>query len=441
MMKAASNLVDMKKAYAVILVGDFNARHSHWGDKCSNEYGDILFDELDFSLFSVISSSEPTFVSSNGNSYIDFALVSNSLLKRKIQSKTDPFVNLFSGAPFRGHVPVILDYELKPKIVKSVVKEKIDICSIPWERWTQEMEYSCNWAICQVWDNPELLWKFFKDNAVEITQRYALTKKSTVHSKPFWTNELSLLAKEMKQCNKHYQYRNTDTNYLKLKDAIFKFNEARKEACKQFLFKQAQSLNHHKADEFWKNFNRIFNANKGSSIGVEPLKSADGNDTHWKEEEIENELWTTFFTGKYLKDKRKFDENFHQELHRTYLNILASFQVNSSFPVVQPSLVNLNSSISVAEIVKAIFVQKSDITKAFDCDNLHPIMLKKLGPAAIKVLTLLYNMCLTKYKWPWVSSNVIFLRKEGKDDYTNPSSYRPITISSCVGKLLEKNNE
>ena len=43
------------------------------------------------------------------------------------------------------------------------------------------------------------------------------------------------------------------------------------------------------------------------------------------------------------------------------------------------------------------------------------------------------------HTWPWRENNrVIFLRKPNKKTYTNPSSYRPITISSYVGKLMER---
>ena len=33
---------------------------------------------------------------------------------------------------------------------------------------------------------------------------------------------------------------------------------------------------------------------------------------------------------------------------------------------------------------------------------------------------------------------MIFLRKQGKTDYTTPSAYRPITISSYIGKIVER---
>ena len=50
----------------------------------------------------------------------------------------------------------------------------------------------------------------------------------------------------------------------------------------------------------------------------------------------------------------------------------------------------------------------------------------------------LFNKCIEEKTWPWVTNKVIFIRKPGKSNYSSPSSYRPITICSYVGKLFER---
>ena len=52
----------------------------------------------------------------------------------------------------------------------------------------------------------------------------------------------------------------------------------------------------------------------------------------------------------------------------------------------------------------------------------------------------LYNMALTlKYTpFTWRKSNVTILSKSSKSDYQNPKSFRPITLSNHLLKLLEK---
>ena len=93
-------------AKGVLLLGDFNARHQLWGDESNNKYGKELVENLSFQDFSIISSSEPTFLSSNGKSFIDFIITSVALEERVGDIKTDTEVELYSGAPLRGHVPI-----------------------------------------------------------------------------------------------------------------------------------------------------------------------------------------------------------------------------------------------------------------------------------------------------------------------------------------------
>ena len=65
-------------------------------------------------------------------------------------------------------------------------------------------------------------------------------------------------------------------------------------------------------------------------------------------------------------------------------------------------------------------------------------MIKYARPRYKEVLLHVANRTLNENHWPWNHSKVIFLRKQGKTDYTTPSAYRPITISSYIGKIVER---
>jgi hypothetical protein len=38
----------------------------------------------------------------------------------------------------------------------------------------------------------------------------------------------------------------------------------------------------------------------------------------------------------------------------------------------------------------------------------------------------------------WKKANVKFIKKTGKPNYNKPSSYRPISLTSIIGKLMER---
>lgn len=72
-------------------------------------------------------------------------------------------------------------------------------------------------------------------------------------------------------------------------------------------------------------------------------------------------------------------------------------------------------------------------------DNVHNRCLKNYTELLIKHLTELFNQILIQGYIPksWKQANIILLLKPNKDK-KNPSSYRPISLLSCLGKLLEK---
>ena len=49
-----------------------------------------------------------------------------------------------------------------------------------------------------------------------------------------------------------------------------------------------------------------------------------------------------------------------------------------------------------------------------------------------------YPACLNNSCWVWDLADVIFLKKDGKKDYSNAGSYRPISITSYIGKIFEQ---
>ena len=69
---------------------------------------------------------------------------------------------------------------------------------------------------------------------------------------------------------------------------------------------------------------------------------------------------------------------------------------------------------------------------------MHPKMLHNLGPKALELIQDLFNGCLEKGDWIWNEAEVIFLKKDGKESYALPGSYRPISITSYIGKIFEK---
>ena len=87
--------------------------------------------------------------------------------------------------------------------------------------------------------------------------------------------------------------------------------------------------------------------------------------------------------------------------------------------------------------MQAAINHQKTTAKSFDDDDIHPHMIKRLPYCATKVLQKIFNLCLTQGIWIWDTSNIVFLKKPDKPNYLKPGAYRPITLSSYIGKLFE----
>lgn len=72
-------------------------------------------------------------------------------------------------------------------------------------------------------------------------------------------------------------------------------------------------------------------------------------------------------------------------------------------------------------------------------DNICYVMLKHMNDNSLKVILSLFNLIWDKGKIPisWKNSIILPIIKPGKDP-SNPSNYRPIALTSQLGKTMER---
>ena len=143
------------------------------------------------------------------------------------------------------------------------------------------------------------------------------------HSKPYWTPKLSLLSGKLRLNLKSYLTRNTDTAFEALQTSKNEFEEARKQACQQFILRKTNDLNTSQAKKFWKEFNKLFKP--PSNQMVEALISEDGT-ILTENADIEKEMFgrgnvwrrkcLEFFQAKHIE--HNIDQYIPMLLHKPY---------------------------------------------------------------------------------------------------------------------------
>jgi hypothetical protein len=96
----------------MLILGDLNARHTTWGDTRNNQAGRILAQFGQDEQMLISSPTENTFLCDNGGSVIDLALMTPELQGHIWKRSVDTEIELFTGAPHRGHVPVWTTFRL-----------------------------------------------------------------------------------------------------------------------------------------------------------------------------------------------------------------------------------------------------------------------------------------------------------------------------------------
>ena len=407
------------------VMGDFNARGQAWGDRVYNNNGHILEDFCNQHGVRIYSPMRNTFLCSGGGSVIDLTLIfGSSGPVGGVWVDEDYGLSLFTGAPDRGHLPVHIT---TGQLEKTIQREQVfKYEEADWDKWTEYVEVHLP-ETRGAEDSREMYNSFLRVHR-EACEQFVPKKTICRHSKPFWTHELTVLSKELQKALKQCQFRRTTRNKEAVTAARMIFKEALITSKNKWIHERLHGLNVHDSVLFWKRYRAMFLTQEDNYIG-----SLDSGGTlkhgHSEKEDI---LFRTYFEGEHLKD-RDFDDDEYQRIYRKVEEIMAE-EISEEGPEEEDSL---NTKVEMEEVEQAIATQEWS-GKSTDADGIQPRTLKYLGNRARTYLTALFNRCMRTATWPWKTSTVSFMKKTGKTSYLKPGSFRPITVSSYIGKLLER---
>ena len=107
----------------VLFLEDCNARHCLWGDSICNPNGCLLPESLS-AEDNILNNGEATFLSSNSSSVTNSCLLSGRVATQVgFELTTDPNIELFTGAPQPGHIPLIVKCNRSRTTEEEISKE------------------------------------------------------------------------------------------------------------------------------------------------------------------------------------------------------------------------------------------------------------------------------------------------------------------------------
>ena len=184
------NFYHQQKLDGVLFMGDCSPRHCLWGDSVCNPNGYLLLENFS-AEGNNFNNGETTFLSSNGSSVIDLCIVSGRIARQAgFELTTDPDIELFTGAPQRVHIPWIAKWNLSR--TTEEVNTKPWLQEADWEAWQNVLEESSLASIKAI-QCPSAIdqWRSVLIAITEATRLAIPYKRSSRHSKPLWSEDLS----------------------------------------------------------------------------------------------------------------------------------------------------------------------------------------------------------------------------------------------------------
>jgi len=217
---------DKHKFTSVMIYGDFNSRHTDWGDHKTEARGRSLKSFVEKSNLTICSPFENTFSCDTGGSVIDLLLVQGDISRKVDTQWIDKNINLFTGAPRRGHHPVL--HTIRSRGATENTREmKTDWKNADWEAWTKQVdEVISQWMINNPESEGEELWRKLLEVISQATNDHIPTKTISIHSQPFWNESLSCYSKAAQEARARFQNRSTPHNREELNNALKCFKDA-----------------------------------------------------------------------------------------------------------------------------------------------------------------------------------------------------------------------
>ena len=269
---------------------------------------------------------------------------------------------------------------------------------------------SVNWQEELAHSDIEDAWRRFADIINKEISNNIPVRKSSHHvfNTPWMNNEaLTSIVKKRKAWRKYAYCRNT-TNWKLYTEARGKANSDVRKAKYEFEKGIAANIKTN-AKDFW-TYVRSKTKVKDS---IEGLVDVDGvlHTENTKKASLLNDYFKSVFT---IEDTQNIPEFVDR---------------------------NRNCSIDTVDISEEQvekLLSKLNVKKTQGTDNLHPKLLAESSKSIAQACSIIFRLSLSEGKLPscWKEANVTAIHKKG--DRSNPSNYRPISLTSVVCKTMEK---
>ena len=398
-----------------MLVGDFNGHNVLWGCNDNDPRGELIED--------FITKNDICLMNDKSNTYLDSGKGTFSSLDLSL-----------------CHPSLYLDYDWSvcedqrgsdhfPILIESV--QTHDEAHNP--KWKLN---KADWDLFHTLCNESLTDTFLSDSSDPITDftsslinlsEKCIPKTSTnpKKSNPWYNDDCKEAIKQRKDTLSKFCKFPTHENLNSYRNSRAKARRTIKSAKRKSWRTYVSNLNYKTpTKKVWDMVRKISGKSKSASYHRLNYNFNNANETASTKQDIADTLASQFCSNSSTSHYSEEFQKYKKEQEKTKLNFKSSN--NEEY----------NTPFNLDEL-------KDAISKAHDTatgpDEVHYQMLKHLPPKSLLALLDIFNDMWETGKFPesWELATIIPIPKPGKD-HAEPNSYRPIALTSCLCKTLER---
>lgn len=408
------NLIDQLPQPRIIL-GDFNAHNPLWKSITKNPRGTAIENLINNNNLICINREGHTYhhPSTGTASIIDLTICNPSIATKLTwrileQQQSD-------------HLPILIS-TLKPNNNNNPQHSPpntINYHHINWTTFQETLESTTIDQNSHLSINQRI--DLLTNNITSALLSSQIKHKPIKHKNPvpWWSKELSALRKDKNRALKKFTKQPTSLNRTIFNQTKVKFRDLIKSQKESSWNQFIDNINLSTTPkDFWNQINKV--AGKKTLNNITSL-NINGNIIQ-DPFTIANTLATSFTNSSTNNvNRRKYILKSSKKL-----NIVPTQTVHQ-----------INQSISYIEFNIALHNTKNSSSPGFD--NINYQSIKNLPQQYIFELIDIYNLILSEGEFPsqWKKAKIIPILKPNSDPF-QPNSYRPISLLSCLSKLLEK---
>ena len=401
----------------IIIVGDFNGWSPYWGSSSYNKRGKLITEFILNNNYVVLNKNSPTHFSTHKTfTNIDIAFCSPDL----VTFSSWDILDCLHGS---DHYPIeitLFPNENNHFTKRTVFKtDKAD--------WTKFQQLGSEYIkIDENSNNTNCLAARIHKGIIKCANESMPKNTGNFSKKPicWWNVHLNSLNLDRKEKWKDFKKSSSITNLICYKRANALFKRESKVAKRKSFIEYTKDINPNTPVKILWDKVRALRGNPQPNI-IKYLKTTD-NITLDDPSDIANALAKNWF--EYSKDT-----NFSEEYKQQKITVL---RVNEVYYHISNRAKSIEKDISLIELQACINTVKG---KTPGYDNISYPMLKNLLNTDKLKLCLLYNKIFQTSHIPfqWKKAIIVPIKKPNKPQ-DSLSGYRPISLLSCVSKILEK---